>query len=181
MYLIGNVPYFRCLVRAEYTRNLTDGFGDYLDAYAVAVRCVRGVSLYFQVVFWTAAAGGAMFWLPIEALATKPCDPADAVTVQPWDVFSSDFGICEIAVLARGRCFVLPDRVPARYRFTIDFTGTDLADDPEQHKSLHVVFRDDGLIGAYPNNRLLMQDPALFVAADPAPAFVALASEFRAE
>jgi hypothetical protein len=41
-------------------------------------------------------------------------------------------------------------------------TGIDLADDPAQRKLLHVVLREDGLIGAYPNNRLTFLDRALY-------------------
>ena len=60
----------------------------------------------------------------------------------------------------------LPDRRPAQYRFSIDFTGTDLADDPEQHKHLHVCALEGGLICALPNNRILFRDDAFWQVMD---------------
>jgi hypothetical protein len=48
----------------------------------------------------------------------------------------------------RGAAYVLPHRIRAQYQFTIDFMGSAIADDPEQHKSLHVCLIEGGLIGA---------------------------------
>lgn len=186
--IFGPIPYFRCLARREYTRDLEDRHGEWLACLAIGVRCIRGHSLWFQVVFTgedekgnPTPTGGAMYMLPIQALAWKPCKAPDQAYIQPWDVFSWEFGVCELPLLARGRCEVLPDRRTGRYRFTIDFAGTDLAEDPEQHKHLHVVFLDQGQIGAFPNNRLLMQDPAFWEVTQERPDFVSLGQEFRGE
>lgn len=186
-YLIANVPYIQCYARREYTRNLEDRHGQYIPAIAHMVRCVRGHSLWF----WTTLmqpedgspnnTGGATFWLPIEALCHLPCAATATANVQPWDCFGSDFGVCASDFHGRGACFVLPDRLPAQYQFTIDYTGTDLADDPEQHKSLHICKLEGGLIGAFPNNRLLFRDDAFWKMAEEKPDFVSLAPEFRAE
>ncbi len=180
-YIFGSIPYFRCLVRAEYTRNLESGHGDYIEAVVHAVRCRRGHSLWFQTML-TKPLGGVAFLVPIEALVTKPCAPAPTAEVQPWDVFSADFGVAELDLVQRGAVSVLPGGLKGQYRFTLDFTGSDLADDVEQHKHLHVVFREDGLIGAYPNNRLLWDDPAFWETVTEKPAGLAsLDREFRAE
>lgn len=180
-YVYGSVPFFECLVRREYTRNLRDRHGEYLTAVAHSVRCVRGYSLWFQCIFTDAQHGGAAFMLPIEALCWKPCEPVATSVVQPWDVFSSDFGVSQDMFTHRGAVEVLPDRVRGQYRFTLDFVGSDLSENPEQHKALHVVFRADGLIGAYPNNRLLWSDPAFWSTLTERPDFEALGGEFRAE
>lgn len=180
MYIYGSIPFFECLARAEYTRNRKDRHGEFYPAVAHAVRCVRGHSLWFQVIF-TERHAGAAFMLPIEALVSKPCPPAPTAAVQPWDVFSSDFGVSADTFTARGALEVLPARTLAQYRFTIDFAGSDLAEHPEQHKALHVVFREDGVIGAYPNNRLLWSDPAFWTTTTERPDFESLAGEFRAE
>jgi hypothetical protein len=179
-YLLSSIPYFRCLVRKEYLRDLQDSRDEYCEATAVGVLCVRGDSLQFQVVLHEPLAGCA-FLLPIEALVAKPCDPVPTKIVQPWDVFSSDFGVCEIATLRRGAVRLLKDDCLASYRFTIAFTGNDLADDPAQRKFLHVVLREDGLIGAYPNNRCIFLDRALFGDLTAKPDFMTLTKEFRAE
>lgn len=187
-YVLGSIPYFRCLVRREYTRNLVDRHGEYIPAVAYAVRCVRGHSLWFQCMLMEPvdgspnSTGGASFMVPIEALVHQPCaKPDDMTYIQPWDVFSSDFGVCTMDLVARGAVFVLPEKRPGQYRFTLDFTGSDLADDSDQHKHLHVCFLEGGLIGAFPNNRLLWQDDAFWKLMDERPDFISLSPEFRAE
>lgn len=180
-FIYGSIPFFECLVRREYTRDHEDGHGQYLKAVAHAVRCVRGHSLWFQTIL-TDQFAGAAFMVPIEAIVWKPCERPEALTyVQPWDVFSSTFGVCEAEFVARGAVHVLPDRVKAQYRFTIDFTGSDLADHVEQHKHLHVCFLENGLIGAFPNNRILWDDPAFWTATTERPDFKSLGGEYRAE
>jgi hypothetical protein len=182
-YILGAIPYFDCLVRKEYTQDLQSGHGEYIEALAAAVLSIRGDSLQFQVVMKEPCAGCA-FLLPIEALCSKPCPPTACTRlVQPWDCFSSEFGVCEMALVRRGAVRLLEDGVLAEYRFTIAFTGSDLADDPAQRKLLHVVLREDGPIGAYPNNRLVFLDLALFGDLEPAARieFTTLAREFRAE
>jgi hypothetical protein len=178
--ILASTPYFRCYVRKEYVRDLKDGHGDYLEATAIGVLCIRGDSLQFQVVLHEPLAGCA-FLLPIEALVTKPCEPAATKVLQPWDVFSSDFGVCELTTVRRGAVRLLKDDCKAEYRFTLAFTGSDLADDPAQRKFLHVVLREDGLIGAYPNNRMVFLDRALFGDLTEKPDFLTLTKEFRAE
>jgi hypothetical protein len=183
-YIYGSIPFFECLVRAEYTRDRKDRHGEYYPAVAHAVRCVRGHSLWFQCIF-TEQHAGAAFMLPIEALVTKPCPDGDGLTgfVQPWDVFSSEFGVSQDSFTHRGAVSVIhgSERLAGRYRFTIDFAGSDLSEHPDQHKHLHVVFLDVGHIGAYPNNRLLWHDPAFWTTTTEKPDFLSLSGEFRAE
>lgn len=179
-YILASIPYFRCLVRREYLRDLEDGHGEFLEATAIAVHCVRGDSLHFQVVLHEPLAGCA-FLVPIEALATKPCPPAETRVIEPWDGFSSEFGVCELTTVRRGAVRLIKDGALAEYRFTLAFTGTDLADDPLQRKLLHVVAREDGPIGAYPNNRCIFLDRALFGDLTAKPDFKTLGKEFRAE
>lgn len=179
--IMGNVPYMRCMVRAEYLYNRTKGHGEFIESVAYGIRCVRGSSLFFQCALgfpW----GGAHFLLPIEALVWKPCEPADGMTyVQPFDCFSHVFGVVEFDFLKRGEAYVLPDKKPGQYQFTIDWTGTDLADDLDQHKHLHVIKQASGLIGAFANNRVIMPDPAFWPAMTERPEFLSLAGEYRAE
>jgi len=181
MYIYGSVPFFECLVRAEYTRNLQDRHGEFYPAVVHAVRCIRGSSLWFQAIF-TKKHGGAAFMVPIQALVWREAPPpSSTAVVQPWDVFSSDFGVSQDTFTHRGAVEVLPTRTRGQYRFTIDCAGSDLAEHPDQHKALHVVFREDGLIGAYPNNRLLWSDPAFWETLTERPDFLSLEGEFRAE
>lgn len=180
-FILASIPYFECLIRAEYTRDRKDRHGTFYPAIAHAVRCVRGHSLWFQCIL-TDQFAGAAFLLPIEALVTKPCAmPESTAVVQPWDVSSSDFGVSQDTFTHRGAVTVLPWKTTGQYRFTLDFAGSDLAEHPEQHKALHVVALDNGLIGAYPNNRLLWHDPAFWTTTQERPDFLSLSGEFRAE
>jgi len=180
MHILGSVPYFRTKVRKEYLHNLETGKGEYVNAVAYGVRCVRGNSLWFQCML-TEPFGGASFMLPIHALTTKECEQPDASLIQPWDVFSSEFGVHAFDLVKFGKVSILPSMAPARYKFSIDFTGSDLADDAEQHKHLHVVEQDSGQIGAFPNNRLLWSDPAFWDQLTEKPVFKSLSMNFRSE
>ena len=131
---------------------------------------------------------GASFLAPIHAFcwrepddSCKP-DAIDMTYVQPWDTFSETFGTCVFEFNDRMRCQVLPDRRGGRYRFTIDFVGSSLAEMNAQHKHLHIIDMDDGSIGAFPNNRLLWVAPEWY--AEPTqkrPDFIALSGEWMAE
>lgn len=179
--IMGNIPYMRIMVRGQYLRDQKRSHGEFIEAVAYGVRCVRGASLWFQTALG-APYGGAHFLLPIQALCWKHCDEEPDMTyVQPWDCFSSIFGIAELDFIKRGEAYVLPEKRAGQYQFTIDFTGSDLADDPDQHKHLHVCKLACGLIGAFPNNRVLMPDAAFWPAMTERPDFESLSGEFRAE
>lgn len=178
--IYGSIPFFECFVRAEFTRDRKDRHGEFYPAVAHAVRCVRGHSLWFQVIF-TKQHAGAAFLLPIEALCCHPCAYEPAGIVQPWDTFSSEFGVSEIDFVRRGAVSEVRLGMRGQYRFTIDFVGSDLAEYPDQHKHLHVCFFEDGTIRALPNNRLLWSDPAFWTTTTEKPDFLSLSGEFRAE
>lgn len=182
-YIFGPIPYFRCKVRREFTCNLEAHQGEYLDAVAVGIRCQRGLSLYFQVWLQDGPGAGAMFLLPIDALVFQPCDMPTKSMIQPWDVFSPDFGVTRIELFHRSRAYVLPDRAPGRYMMTVDFTGNELADDLEQHKHLHLIQMDGGWLAAVPNNRVLIEDLAFLDdgVTTERPDFKSLEPEFFAE
>jgi hypothetical protein len=64
----------------------------------------------------------------------------------------------------------------AKYMFTVDYTDSDIADDPAQHKQSHVMYLLDagkwtGNIVALPNNRVRATSPALWVTGEGAPDF----------
>jgi hypothetical protein len=179
--IMGNIPYMRVMVRGQYLRDQKRGHGEFVEAVAYGVRCIRGSSLWFQTALGEPY-GGAHFLLPIQALCWKPCDePEDLTYIQPWDCFSTHFGVVELDFIKRGEAYILPDRRPGQYQFTIDFSGTDLADDPEQHKSLHVCKLECGYIGAFPNNRVLMPDQAFWPLLRERPDFESLSGEYRSE
>jgi len=210
MFIIGSLPQsFDGFLRREYTRNLIDGHGDYYPCHIHGLRLVRGSSIQLQCVLLegiekTSTATeiepdpgfhpeggypGCGFLAPIEAfcwrIPDKPRLPEqrpDMTYVQPWDTFSETFGIHEFEFHRRMKALILPDRIPARYRCSLDFIGSSLAENNDQHKHLHLFDMDDGSIGAFPNNRVLWVEPAAWRAPTEArPDFLSLAGEWIAE
>lgn len=186
-YIFDSVPYFRALMRREYTRNLADGVGEFYPCIIHAVRVIRSNSLEFQCTF-TDRYGGAGFLAPIEAFTTLPTPlergedgRPDMTYIQPYDCFSETFTVTEMRFHMGMSCLVLPGRIPARYRFTIDYCGSDLAEDNEQHKHHHVVVMENGQLAAVPNNRLIWVDHAYWEPTTERPDFAALGGEFYAE
>lgn len=193
-FIVGSIPYIYGFIRREYTTGFKSGWGDFLRCKIFGVRVLRGVSIEFQSVIEDEREGaGAMFLAPIEAFvceSTAEANPEgfnawrerpNMTYIQPWDCFASEFGVHQFDLMKQMRCLVLPDRLHGRYHCTLDFIGTDLAEDSLQHKHLHIVRLDNGLIGAFPNNRLLMVDPAQWDVCTERPHFEALGGEFRGE
>lgn len=189
MFVIGSFDkFFGGYLRREYTRNLVDGYGDYYPCVMHGLRIVRGRSIEIQCVL-TGPHAGAGFLAPIEAFCWRIPDaprvkgqPVDMTYVQPWDCFSDTFGVHEFEFHRRMKALILPERREARYRFSIDFVGSSLAEWAEQHKHLHIMEMADGSIGAFPNNRVLWIEPAMY--AEPLterPDFIALDLEAMAE
>lgn len=183
----ASIPYLKCLVRKEYTRDLKDGHGEWLQALAIAVECRRGRMLGFQVLFTgqdangnSVPTAGAMFRVPIEAICSKPCE-RPPVGFAPWDCLSDEFSVVTLDFIREMRAYVLPGRWPGRYLFTVHQARSDLTDDPEQSKQMHVIQMDDGWFAAVPNSRLLIEDLAFFEATKERPDFAVLTHAFSAE
>lgn len=185
----ASIPYFPCLVRREYTRDMKVGHGEFLTAYVIAVECRRGRMLGFQCLFSgetgagaTVPTAGAMFRLPIEALAWKPSEkPTDVRDYAPYGCLSDEFSVVTLEFLHEMRAYVLPKRLPGYYVTTVHFGRSDLCEDPEQSKNFHLIRMDDGFFAAVPNNRLLIEDLAFFEATKDRPDFVALTRSFLAD
>ena len=193
-YLQSNIPQFKCWVRREYTCNHLRYHGEFLHAMAIAVTTMPNRSLSFQVIFTGCenddtddpnVHGGAMWArMPITALmADIPVEewpePMDTYTAQPWDCSSRTHAVyimdratpCPWLAKIDGQLF------PAKYLFTVDYTDSEIADDPAQHKQSHVMYLLDagewtGNIVALPNNRVRVTHPAWFETGEGAPDFL---------
>ena len=182
--LISNIPHFHCWVRREFTANHQKYHGDFLHAMAIAVNTIPDRCLSFQVVFTGCESdntdnpnihGGAMWArMPITALvADVPLDkwpePMQTYMVQPWDCSSREHEIIKMDRVSSSpwTCKIDGKFYNARYMFTVDYTGNEIADDPAQHKQSHVLELTDagkwtGNIVALPNNRVRATSPALW-------------------
>lgn len=185
---LASCPYFEVLVRREYTRNLKDRKGEWLTAKAIAVECCRGRMLGFQVLLTgedekgeAQPTGGAMFRLPIEALAWKPCVKPEPAVMAPWDCLSDEFAVVVLDLLRDIRMVSIPSMERGRYLFTVHPGRSELTDDPEQMKQMHVCAMDGGWFAALPNTRMLIEEPAFYEMTKEAPDFIALAKSFSSE
>jgi hypothetical protein len=193
-YLVSNVPYFKCWVRKEFTHNHEQYHGEFIHAMAFAVTSVPDRCLSFQVVFTGCESdedenennlhGGAMWArLPITALvADTPLEkwPERMVThhAQPWDCSSHFHSVVKFDRVSSSPwvCKIDGNFYRGKYMFTVDYTESDIADDPAQHKQSHVLELTDadkwtGNIVALPNNRVRATSPALWETGEGAPDF----------
>ena len=179
-YLQSNIPHFKCWVRREYTHNHEKYHGEFLHAMAVAVTTMPCRSLSFQVIFTGLEEGseenvhGGAMWarMPITALVGDfdfegwP-EPMPTYLAQPWDCASHHHAVYQInrAQPCPWIAKIGSDFFPAKYLFTVDYTESEIADDPAQHKQSHVLQLLDadvytGNIVALPNNRVRVTHPA---------------------
>ncbi len=160
-YLISNIPYFKVWVRKEFTHNHRKYHGEFLHGLAIAVNCVPDRCLSFQVIFTGCEDednrlenphGGAMWArVPITALvADEPLDefppPIQTHLAQPWDCSSRGH---EVIVFDRTSsspwlCKIDGEFYTGQYYMTVDYTGSEIADDPAQHKQSHILRLTNG-------------------------------------
>ena len=190
-YLQSNIPHFKCWVRREYTHNHEKYHGEFLHAMAVAVTTMPCRSLSFQVIFTGLEEGseenvhGGAMWarMPITALVGDfdfegwP-EPMPTYLAQPWDCASHHHAVYQInrAQPCPWIAKIGSDFFPAKYLFTVDYTESEIADDPAQHRQSHVLQLLDadvytGNIVALPNNRVRVTHPAWWVTGEGPPDF----------
>ena len=128
--------------------------------------------------------GGAMWArMPITGLvADTPLqewpEPMPVWAAQPWDCSSRTHSVYVLdrATPCPWLAKIDNEFYPAKYYFTVDYTDSEIADDPAQHKQAHVMELLDagkwtGNIVALPNNRVRVTNPALWVTGEGAPDF----------
>ena len=192
-FLQSNIPYFKCWVRREYTHNHEKYHGEFLHAMAVAVTTMPERCLSFQVIFTGAETydndepnvhGGAMWArMPITALVADTAveewaDPMCVHDAQPWDCASRTHSVYKLDRASPSPWLAKIDGnfYPAKYMFTVDYTDSEIADDPAQHKQAHVLELLEagnwtGNIVALPNNRVRVTSAAWFEKGEGAPDF----------
>ena len=159
----------------------------------IAVTTMPTRCLSFQVIFTGCEAdgeddpnvhGGAMWArMPITALVCDfdfegwP-DPMETYLAQPWDCASHHHAVYTLnrATPCPWMAKIGGEFYPAKYHFTVDYTESEIAYDPAQHKQSHVLTLLDagdytGNIVALPNNRVRVTHPAWVETGDGPPDF----------
>jgi|TARA_Y100000114_G_scaffold153329_1_gene173084 hypothetical protein len=190
-YLISNIPYTKVWIRKEFTHGHQKYHGEFIHGLAIAVTTMPDRCLSFQIIFTGCEEeegesnphGGAMWArMPLTALCGDiPMDEwperMETHLAQPWDCPSHHHSIVSL-----DRCKPSPwlakiagEFHTARYLFTVDYTESEIADCPAQHKQSHVMVLTDGKwkgnMVALPNNRVRVTSPALWVTGEGAPDF----------
>ena len=163
-YVNENIQYFKALMRREFTRDMRDGHGEYIDVIVHGVTAIPNRCLSFHVVMREPYGGAMWSRVPIHALVTQPCEPLPLRYIQPWDCPSYNLSVITHDFSKNMRCCVHFNNQHhlGRYKFTIDYAESDLSEDPEQHKTANIIFLDSGHIVAQPNNRMQLFDEAYF-------------------
>ena len=193
-FLQSNINHFKCWVRREYTCNHMKYHGEFLHAMCIAVTTMPNRCLSFQVIFTGCETddedepnvhGGAMWArMPITALVGDTLfeewpEPMPVHYAQPWDCMSHTHSVYTLnrATPCPWLAKVDSEFYPAKYLFTVDYTDSEIADDPAQHKQSHVMELLDagkwtGNIIGLPNNRVRVTHPAWFETGSGAPDFL---------
>jgi hypothetical protein len=165
MSFIINTPTIAVQVVNKYlTQDASDY--DFTSGYLTAVKSVDGNCLMFTVML----DNGAMYSnLPIEVIycarygEINPEVTFTTAQLQPYSCLDGDIEIVEYGVARHSEMMVKIAGldIAARYLFTIDYNGTDLADDPEQRKTHNIVCLVSGQLAALPNNKCLFMNKSL--------------------
>ena len=192
-HLISDIPHFKVWIRKEYTCNHEQYHGEFLHGMAIAVNTIPDRCLSFQIVFTGCESdfddtpnihGGAMWArMPITALVADEKleewpEVMDTHLAQPWDCSSHNHSIIKMERVSSSPwlCKIDGEFYKGRYLFTVDYTESEIADDPAQHKQSHVLQLLDadvytGNIVALPNNRVRVTHPAWWVTGEGPPDF----------
>lgn len=157
--MIQDIPYLKCFVRKQYLRNLEDGFGEFVEAYAFAVTAILNRPLLFTI---HTVDGAVVSRLPISALCHELDSPEQTLShLELWSCIGKEISVIEHSYLKRYRTQVkLPDGklYDGTYLFTIDPCSGGFSETPEQHKTWNVIALDNGNFAAQPNNRCFFLD-----------------------
>ena len=153
--MLINVPPVLVQVNASFISQKT-GF---INAYLVAVRCIKSRPLLFTVHL----ENGALYaGLPINSLfyPDSSKNPIELEVAQPWSCLEAP---ANALVLTHVKDYDVQINSPTykddgTYLFTIDYSGDGLAQDPEQHKAHNIIATADSSLVAMPNNYCLFKD-----------------------
>lgn len=151
--MIIDLPYIHCYVRGKF---VSDSPLD-IECYIYSVTCIMGRPLLFNV----HTEHGAIFGrLPIHAFTTIPelKSTYSLEELQPWSCIGHRAQVISHAYLKDYEVEVRTLDTVGTYMFTIDQFDGGYSEDPEQHKTFNVVELENGQLGAFPNNFLLLKD-----------------------
>jgi hypothetical protein len=173
-YIEHNFFPLKVFVRNEYMYQHKKGHGEFTPGVIMSVRCMPGQAALFQVLLEN---GVMRDKLPSHALLHEPKTPDPDLPfhfLQIWNCFSYKFTVLHLNHVSDTRVEVyMKDHkfYPGSYYATINWGCSDpntdltMSEDPEEHKSHHIILLDNGQIALQPNNRIKWYEPS-FVTKD---------------
>ena len=168
-YIEHNFFPLKVYVRDEYMYQHKKGKGEFTPGVILSVRCMPGQAVLFQVLLDN---GVVRDKLPCHALMLEPKTPDPDIPLhhlQLWNCFSYNFTLIKLSYLAGAPVEVyMKDRkwYAGNYFATINWGANDLNTDltlsetPDEHKSHHIIFMNNGQIALQPNNRIKWSEPS---------------------
>lgn len=162
-YLTCDVPSDKVWVKKEYLYDFKKGHGELQRGILINAKSIPGYALTFQVLLDN---GVMRDKLPISALLHKPIEgeelPLDFL--QLWNCFSYTITCSEPTFITGLRVDVLMKNkkwFKGTHRLTFDWSGENhrnldmsLCEQPDEHKSGHLIELDNGQYAIQPNNRV---------------------------
>lgn len=173
-FLNANIPQIGCYVRGNYLRDQVDSFDKKFECLIFGVTSIPSQVPMFNFLMED---GGIWWHAPISAF----CHSADAVDMplhelELWDSFSYHIAVTKFYVLQNKKMTYTGrsgSKYSGRYLFTLDWAHSDyneinvgFSEEPDQHKSGHVIELDNGNYAIQPNNRVRVFDPSFTVKKD---------------
>lgn len=160
MSFIADTPYTTAYVRDEFLFDEQEGHGGFTLCTVFGFRAEPGRVPMFQVMLEN---GAQWARVPIHMLCNRPCDPLPLELSCWWDSFSRNCTVHEFAFLRNHavNCYGRDGQIrKGNYLFTIDWSHGGWSEIPDQHKNHHIIALTNGQWIAYPNNRLVWNDPS---------------------
>lgn len=176
-YIESNFFPIKVYVRNEYMYQHKQGHGEFTSGIIISVRCMPGQAALFQVLLDN---GVMRDKLPSHAILTKPVTPSTDLPyhyLQLWNCFSYNFTLLQLSYVQDAPVEIyMKDRkwYPGKYFATINWGSNDpnldltLSETPDEHKSHHIIFLDNGQIALQPNNRIKWSEPSFVTKPFPA-------------
>jgi hypothetical protein len=150
----SNIPYVKAFINPSYL-GLTSS-PDWHECYIFAV-----TTLHNRPILWTVhlSTGAVFSRLPTQAISpvkTPKTIPTSKIC-DIWGSISEKSQVIRFDYLKDYEVVDLKTKIIGRYLFSIDFLDGAFAEDPEQHKVLHMVDFGD-FFGLRANNMILFKD-----------------------
>ncbi len=151
MSFLLDFPRLKCYCDLQYLSNRQ--VKGWVECYIFAVTLIESRSLLFTI---HTIDGAVYSRIPLEALKTKK--NKGKLHIDRWGAISSNGTVIQHQYLKDYRCVTIAGEWTGRYWATIDYLDGGFAQDPEQHKTSHILLMDTGDIIVCANNEVLFTD-----------------------